>query len=69
MTKILIPHVINPHSCDAMIDPQDRNRAQLTFFVGDRDVHYVVMTRSELEKLDRDIQRELKAGSPPSARP
>ena len=67
MTKHLIPHVINPHSSETRVDPEN-DHVQIAFFVGDRDVHYVVMTRSELEKLSRDIQRELRVGSTPSAR-
>jgi hypothetical protein len=39
---------------------------QIAFYVGDTDVHHVVMPRSVFEKLAGDIARALKAKSPPS---
>jgi hypothetical protein len=60
MPKLLIPHVIEPHSASALIDPKRPSVGQLSFLVGEKDVHHVVMPRSDLEKLAREIGRVLK---------
>jgi hypothetical protein len=62
--KIFIPHLIEPHSSNVRSDPYNHERFQLMFLTGEQDVHYVLMSRDELQKLDRDIQRVLKEPSP-----
>ena len=61
-TRILIPHVIEPHDFDAAWQPGNRGVAQLSFFVGDQDVHYVLMTCALLQKMGHDIGQLLKEG-------
>jgi len=58
--KTLIPHIINPHSFDAMWQPGNAGVAQLSFFAGDQDVHYVLVPRAMLQKMGRDIEQLLK---------
>lgn len=67
MPKYLIPHVIEPHSVDVMLQNENEEVAQLSFFVGDQDVHYVLFPRAALQKLGRDIAQLLKEALPPSA--
>jgi hypothetical protein len=63
MPKYMIPHTIEPHSFDAMWQPGNGRVAQLCFFEGDQDVHYVLVGRELLQRIGRDIAR-LLAESP-----
>jgi hypothetical protein len=66
MPKLLFSQSIIPDSSAVAIVRERPNVAQVSFFVGTDQVHYVVMSRSDLEKIGRDIERELKASSLPS---
>jgi hypothetical protein len=66
MPKILIPHVIEPQSAGAMIYPADPRSGQLCFYVGEHDVYHVVLSRVDMQKLAREIEKQLKAVSLPS---
>ncbi len=63
MTKYMIPHTIEAHS--AAVVSLRGEVAQLAFFEGGQDVHYVLLSRSVLADLGRDIVEELKAKQPP----
>ena len=60
MPKYMIPHAIEPHSFDAMWQKGNEGVAQLCFFVGEQDVHYVLMPRALLQKVGHDIAQLLK---------
>jgi hypothetical protein len=62
MPKFMIPHTIEPHSFDAMWQPGNEAIAQLCFFVGDQDVHYVLVPRVLLQKMGGDIAQLLTEG-------
>jgi hypothetical protein len=60
--KILSTHVIGADSSEVMLQPGNEEVAQLSFFVGDYDVHHVLLSRAELEKLGHAIVQLLKEG-------
>lgn len=64
-----LPNILEPHGVSVVPDPSNPDRCQLQLLVGDRDVHYVLISRTQLEKLGRDIERELKAKTAISHRP
>ena len=68
-TRIFIPHVIEPHDFDAIWQPGNDGVAQLSFFVGDQDVHHVLVARALLQKMGHDIARLLKELPSTAAQP
>jgi hypothetical protein len=63
-TKLFIPHIIEPHDFDAIWQPGNGAVAQLSFFVGDRDVYHVLVGHELLQKTGREIAQLLE--EPPS---
>lgn len=59
MPKYMIPHTIEPHDFDAMWQRGNERIAQLCFFEGDQDVHYVLVERELLQKIGLGIAQLL----------
>jgi hypothetical protein len=66
MPKTYIPHTIEARDASASIYTIDPTKAQLNFWEGEKDVHYVLMSAPVLAKLEveiRDALEKLSGGS------
>ncbi len=66
MPKFPVVHVVEAHDA-LVVHKDDPALAQIDFSTA-KDIHHVLMPVSLLEKLGREIARELKAKGTPSER-